>query len=56
MNGPYERAEDDLCHQLDEGQIDLEEFNQEMRELGRCYREDAQEAAQEAYNRELDGW
>lgn len=53
---PYEREEQALCEAYNEGEITLAEYNQAMRELQADYREAAREAAQEAYDREMDRW
>lgn len=50
-----EKAEDDLVRQLNEGQISEDEFHDEMRDLAEDHRAMAEEAAQEAYDREM-GW
>ena len=56
----FDREVDFLEAQLERGEISLQEFNREMRELQRDYiaaaEEAAQEAAQEAYDREMDRW
>jgi hypothetical protein len=54
--GALEREEQYLEDQLAEGLIDIKEFNREMRELQRGYRAEAEEAAKEAYDRELERW
>jgi len=51
-----EREEQALQDQLDRGEITIAEYNREMRELQREYRAAAREAAQDAYDRELDRW
>ena len=51
-----EREEQFLEKDLAAGNITLAEFNREMRELQREYRESAQDAAWGAYHDELDGW
>jgi len=51
-----QREEERLAEQLECGQITLQEFNQELKELHREYREQAEESAQEAYDREFENW
>ena len=46
----YEEAEDELCEQLNNGEITTEEFNKEMSELRREVRAEAEEAAEQARN------
>ena len=52
----FDREVDFLEAQLERGEISLQEFNREMRELQRDYIAAAEEAAQEAYDREMDRW
>jgi hypothetical protein len=52
----YEKAEDDLISDYNAGLIDRDAFNAEMRDLARDYRAEAQAAAQDAYDAELDRW
>lgn len=56
MNTQYEREEDHLVEQFNSGQITQKEYNEQMRDLQRDYRAQAQEAAQEAYDREMERW
>lgn len=56
MNRQFERQEDDLVESLNRGEITVREFNREMAELNRSWRDAAREAAQDAYERELDRW
>lgn len=51
-----EREEQRLCDLLNRGYITQAEFNKQMRDLQREYRAMAQDAAQEAYDREMDNW
>lgn len=51
-----EREEDHLVRDLNEGRIDQKEFNKQMRELHRAYQAMAEEAAHEAYDREMERW
>jgi phage tail tape-measure protein len=52
----FEREEDALTEQLDRGEITPAEFNRQLRELQRDYRACAQEAAERAFQDELDRW
>ena len=56
MNRQLEREEDQLEQDLAAGLISQSEFNREMREIQRDYRESAHEAAGEAYRDELERW
>lgn len=51
-----EREEKRICDDFNRGVISREQYNEEMRDLEREYRAMAQEAAQQAYERELDNW
>lgn len=51
-----ERQERELQEQFDAGKIDRSKFDLEMRDIHREYREMAREAAQNAYDDELDRW
>ena len=52
----YEREEQALEDELANEEITLAEYNEQMRELQRDMRDAAQEAAQTAYENELDRW
>jgi polyhydroxyalkanoate synthesis regulator phasin len=52
----YEREEELIDQQYTDGLITREEHTRLVNELWRDYREAAQEAAREAYERELDNW
>jgi hypothetical protein len=52
----YEREEEELHDSYACGEINEETFNREMRELQRAYRATAQEAAERAYDDELERW
>jgi hypothetical protein len=52
----FEREETILQEQLDSGAISVQEYNREIRELQRDYHAAAQEAAQDAYDREYERW
>ena len=56
IESQMQREEDYLCQQYNSGQITQQEFNQQMRELQRDYRAAAQEAAQRAYDNEMERW
>jgi hypothetical protein len=56
MNSQFEREEDLLCEQYNSGLISQAEYNNEMRELNRDYRAQAQMAAEEAYENEMQRW
>ena len=49
-----EREEDALTEEYNNGDMSLSEYNQAMQELHREYRAYAEEAAQEAYDREME--
>lgn len=51
-----EREEEDICERHSSGEIDLAQYNREMKELQRDYREMAENSAQEAYNDEMGRW
>lgn len=51
-----ERELDDLRRQLAEGEITLQQYNAEVRAMEREYRAAAEDAAQEAYEREKERW
>lgn len=56
MDRQFERAERQLEEELASGEIDLAEFNWEMRELERDYRDAAEDAAEQAYSDEMGRW
>ena len=51
-----EREERHLEEQLESGDISSHEYNREMKELQRDYRDAAQESASRAYEDELERW
>ncbi len=51
-----EKEEEHLFEALINGEMSQEEYNSETRELHRSYRAAAEEAAQQAYNNELERW
>lgn len=52
----FEREEDVLCEQLNNGEITKAEFDREMRELRWAVRAEAEEAAEAAYNDVMGYW
>jgi len=54
MNKQFDREVEDLEQRLGDGLISTKEFNEEMREMERGYREQARDAAQEEYDREMN--
>lgn len=56
IESEMERQEQDICDRYNSGETDTAEFNHEMRELTREYRDMAQEAAQGAYDDEMSNW
>ena len=51
-----EKEEDALLRDLNNGNITREEYNAELNKLHREYRDMAREAAENAYERELENW
>ena len=56
MESQYEREENAIIASEQRGEISHEEGMKQIRELWRDYREAAQEAASEAYFREMENW
>lgn len=59
MNDPgiwFDREMEEIDRLEADGQIDSESAARQRRELGRAYREEAQESCEMAYGRELDRW
>ena len=52
----YEREEDNLVEQYNSGMITQAEYNKQMRELQREYAAQAREAAEDAYDNEMQRW
>ena len=52
----FEREEDLLCEQVNDGTISQSEFNEAMRDLRRDHQSMAEEAAQRAYDDEMGNW
>ena len=51
-----DREEDAIAKAYEDGEITLAEYNEEMRTLRREYQWMAEEAAAEAYDREMERW
>lgn len=51
-----EREEQILHDEYERGELSRPQYNKAMADLHRQYRAEAQEAAQDAYNREMDNW
>ena len=56
----YEREEDQLARDLNEGRISLAEYNKLLRQMQRDYADEirgmAEEAAERAYNDVMERW
>lgn len=52
----YEREEKELEDELADGRITQAEYNAQVREMERAYRQEMRESAQDAYDRELERW
>ena len=52
----YDKAEEELVEALNNGEISNSEFQREMRELNAELRDQAHQAADEAYNDAMGGW
>lgn len=55
-NRQFEREEEQLEEDLQQGLITPQEFQKQQKEMYRAYAADAREAAEDAYWRELDEW
>jgi hypothetical protein len=51
-----EREEQYVQDRFDNGEITQEQYNKEIREIYRDYQAEAEESAQDAYQRERDNW
>ena len=51
-----EREEDFLLEQLRNGEISDQEYNRTIKEIHYQYSREARDAAEEAYDRELERW
>lgn len=51
-----DREEELIARAYENGEITLEEYNHELQDIRREYRWMAEEAAQEAYDREMERW
>lgn len=56
MPTQYELEEQQLEDDLNNGDISVGEYNSQMRDMQRSYREEAREAAEEAYDNEMSQW
>jgi hypothetical protein len=56
IESQFEREEAHIIEMMNSGEISNAEGWKQIRELQRDYRAAAQEAAQEAYDRELERW
>jgi hypothetical protein len=52
----FDREVEQLENDLQCGNITLSEYNKELRDMQRCYRSQAEEAAQEAYDNVIDNY
>jgi hypothetical protein len=52
----YEREEQQLDDDLSDGRITQAEYNSQMRDLQRDYRDSAHASAADAYEQELGNW
>ena len=52
----YERDEQEIEDRFRKGEIDVKQYNKEMKSLYRDYKADAEEAATQAYNHEMNRW
>lgn len=52
----FDRAEDAIDAEYEAGRMSRADYDHEMRELGRDYQAAAEEAAQDAYDRERSEW
>jgi len=52
----FEREEDEIIRQINDGEISQSEGNRQLRELRRDYQAVAEESAQRAYDDELQRW
>jgi hypothetical protein len=52
----YDKAEKQLEDDYAAGILSAEEYNEQMRDLQREYRDAADDAAQNAYDREMENW
>ena len=56
LDRAYEKAEDQLVQDLNDGRISRDEFNAEMRAMAQDYRLEAEAAAQAAYDEVMGRW
>jgi len=53
---PYDREEEAIQARYANGEIDLAQYNREMKVLQCDYQADAQESAERAYRDEMERW
>lgn len=56
MSRQFELEEESLEDQLANGEISQKEFNQVLRDMQISFQAEAEEAAREAYDNEMDRW
>ncbi len=56
MRAQFDREEDAINAALERGDITQKEYNQQMRDLARDYKEAAYEAGERAREEELERW
>ena len=56
MSTQWEREEDQIDRDYENGLIDLVEYKKQIRDLRNDYMDAAREAAQNAYDREIESW
>jgi hypothetical protein len=56
IDSEFEAEEQELEDRLNDGEINLSQYNKEMQQLQREYRAMANEACQEAYDNEAENW
>ena len=56
LSRQMQREQECLDRDLENGAIDIKEYNQQMRDIEADYRDAARDAADEAYDREMERW
>ena len=56
IDSQFEAEEQDIEYRYNNGEIDLSQYNKEIRDLHREYRAMAEESASEAYENEMLNW
>lgn len=56
IESQFEREEQSIEDDLANGIISQQEYNNQMRELQRDYRAEAEDSAQQAYDNEMQNW